>query len=261
MIHDLKFVWYKINYFYLVARSLMMVCFTSCTGRLLSPSFGAICCFRISMLGWIKDMVGCLLSHIRVVSVFIGFKTRINYSAALRSSSDNVTTSFKLDFFYILRQKSCKHCRLLLNISTKHIIGTVPTSWYILNQFVFWKFKQHLFWCHNSCSCGNSVKKRNYPSNSTCNFINHLIATCVARFNVCAKHLMWGRKFWWNVPYSRDNVTSIICSNGNWLRFLETPLFNSISFVKTSAKFSAVWEEFNCLVCKVWFWISKLSLI
>lgn len=163
------------NYFYLVARSLMMGFSTSCT-KLLSLSFGAICCFRISMLGWIKDMVGYLLSHIRVGSVFIGFKTRINSSAALRSSSDNVTTSFR--FFYILRQKSCNHRRLLLNISTKHIIGTVPTGWYILNQFVFWKFKQHLFWCHNSCSCGPSVKKRNYPSNSTCNSINMLTFKC-----------------------------------------------------------------------------------
>lgn len=39
----------------------------------------------------------------------------------------NVTTSFR--FFLHPKQNSCKHCRFLLNISTKHIVGSVPTSW------------------------------------------------------------------------------------------------------------------------------------
>lgn len=102
MIYDLKFVWYKINYFYFVVRLLMMVCFISCI-RLLLLFFGVICCFRIFMFGWIKDMVGCLLLYIRVVSVFIGFKIRINFFVVLRLLLYNVIIFFRFFFIFLDR--------------------------------------------------------------------------------------------------------------------------------------------------------------
>ena len=89
---------WSFQFCYLVAKSFKIVFFTSFT-RPLSLSLRAICCFSISILGWINDMVGCLLSHIRVVSVFIGFNTKINSPAASRSSSDRLTISFNF-FFY-----------------------------------------------------------------------------------------------------------------------------------------------------------------
>lgn len=58
----------------------------------------------------------------------------------------NVTTSFR--FFLHPKQNSCKHCRFLLNISTKHIVGSVPTSWcrffFLHNNHTLIFFKRRL---------------------------------------------------------------------------------------------------------------------
>ena len=83
-------------YFVPVIQNSFFTCFT----KPLSLSLRAICCFGISIIVWIKAMVGCLLSHIRVVIVFIGFNTKINSPAASSLLSDRVTISVKLFFKY-----------------------------------------------------------------------------------------------------------------------------------------------------------------
>lgn len=81
----------------------------------------------------------------------------------------------------------------------------------------------------------------------------------MVRFNVCVKYLMCGENFdemlfIFEIMLLVLFVVMVI--GWDFLRF-----YFLIVFVKILVKFLVVWEEFNCLVCKVWFWILKLLLI